>query len=191
MTKIIKNVFNENEILTLYRLLSSNAGLGIKAEESGRYIVSSTFFKTFPGMEAIVDKIETHASDVANKKMKMFISAFHLYSFSYGKPILRPHIDDAAGEIVFDYQLDSSIVWPIKVNKKNYSLNNNDALIFAGENVPHGRPEQLFKNNDYVLMFIVNLISGDHWANFYEKNPKDYQSIINEIVEIRKDKQNW
>lgn len=191
MTTVIKNVFSQDEILTLHRLLSSYAGEGNKIENTGRYIISTTMFEMFPGMKDIITKIETYASNTINKKMKMFISAFHLYKMSYGIPSLKPHIDEAAGEVVFDYQLDSSLSWPIKVNKKIYELNNNDALIFAGETVAHGRTQQVFNGNDYVLMFIVNLISDEHWANFHEQNPKDIELIKKEIFDIREDKENW
>ena len=191
MTHVFQNVFTLEEILTLYKVLAFYSGDGNKIEETGRYIISSTFIDRFNGMSKIIEKIENNVSNVENKKMKMATSGFHLYKTSYGIPTLMPHIDEYAGQVVFDYQLDSSIYWPIKINKEDYVLNNNEAVMFNGEEVVHSRPKSNFKGNDYVLMFIVNLIDEKHWYNFSNQNPKTHQSILNEIIEIRKDKENW
>ena len=191
MTKLIKNVFNQEDIITLYRNLACFSGEGHKIKETGRYIIASTQLDRIPGIMDVISKIETMATEYAGKPMKMATVGYHLYKKCFGLPFLPPHIDEYAGEVVFDYQLDSTISWPIKINKELYVLENNDAIMFNGESVPHSRPESNFIEFEHVLMFIVNLISEDHWNNFFVVNPKDQDTISNEIKQIREDEENW
>lgn len=191
MTILVKNIFSDKEIIELYKMMSSYCGEGSSFSESGRYIVSSTLFLNNANFAPIIEKIEKIVEENFNKKMKVVTTGFHLYKKCFGEPRLTPHIDDYAGEVVFDYQLDATIDWPIRINKENYILKNNDAVMFEGELVPHSRPEINFNGLDYVLVFIANLVSESHWFNDGKINPKDQNIIMKEILKIREDKENW
>lgn len=191
MTTLLKNVFSDKEITLLYKAMACFAGQGHEVRESGRYIVASTQFLDIPGFGDLLNKIETLCGEATNRKLKSATSGFHLYKRAHGDPFLPPHIDDYVGEVVFDYQLDSTIDWPVKVNKELYHLKDNDAVVFEGETVPHSRPENNFVGLEYVLMFIVNMYGENHWFNNSNVNPKTKEEIAKEIQTIREDKENW
>ena len=191
MTTLLKNVFSDKEITLLYKTMACFAGQGNEIKESGRYIVASTQFLDIPGFKEILNKIETICGEATNRKLKAATSGFHLYKKAHGNPFLPPHIDDYVGEVVFDYQLDSTIDWPVKVDKELYHLQDNDAVVFEGETVPHSRPENQFIEFEYVLMFIVNMYGEDHWFNYGVTNPKSKEEIDRQIKTIREDKENW
>ena len=192
MPEIIKDFLSKDEIISLYKTMSIHApNHGNIIEDSGRYIISTTNMSYFNDIVHIVKKIEDLVSKKYNKNMHAATIGFHLYSNEFGKPQLHPHIDEYAGEVVFDYQMDSNLSWPIKINKTEYTLNDNEALIFEGESSPHSRTMINFEMGQYLIMFIVNLISDTHWFNNSATNPKPIEEIKNEIEKIRKDKGNW
>lgn len=191
MTQTIKNFLNDDEINTLYRVLALHANNGNAFEDSGRYIITPTEMFIPKDIVAIQNKIEKTATEIYGKNLIKVTSGFHIYSGKFGKPRLTPHIDDYAGEVVFDYQLDANVDWPLKIDKKEYSLNNNEAVIFEGEKTTHGRIEKEFQRDDIVIMYIVNLVSAEHWVNYTKKNPRPMENIIEEIKKIREDRENW
>lgn len=187
----LSNVFSDKEIISLYQSMSAYSGEGSRFEDSGRYIISSSNLFKEKKFINIINKIELIVEKTFNKKMKVVTAGFHLYKRSFGEPKLEPHIDDYAGEVVFDYQISSTIEWPIRINKQNFILKDNDAIMFEGESTPHSRVPVVFGGSDYVLMFIANLISEEHWFNKNKENPKDKNIIMQEIFNIREDKDNW
>jgi hypothetical protein len=191
MTYIVEDFLTKDEIIDLYEVFALYASNGNTFPESGRYIVSTTQISEYKKVKKILDKIENLVTEKYNKPMKVATTGFHLYNIKFGKPKLPPHIDDYAGEVVFDYQIASNICWPLKVDKKEYALKDNSALIFQGETTPHGRVDISFNNFDFVMMFIVNLIGNDHWYNFNDKNPQPINEIMDKINFIRTDKENW
>jgi hypothetical protein len=84
-----------------------------------------------------------------------------LYNKNLGNPKLTDHIDHTEDEntIMVDYQLDSNTDWPICVENKNYTLSNNQALIFCGKKQRHSRPFKKFNDREFVtnIMFRFNL----------------------------------
>jgi hypothetical protein len=187
MPKIINNFLTNEEIISLYLAFSLELDNAVLSQDTGRKIVVSQhlILNENSPIKNIFKKVEEYVSNEYNKKMKTATFGIHYYSPKFGTPKLLPHIDDFAGQVVFDYQIASNIVWPLIVNEQRYVLKNNDALIFEGEKDGHWRQKITFLDDSFVLMFIVNLIDDEHWFNFSNQNPKSIDLINQEIKELR------
>ena len=189
MAQIIKNFLNEKEILDLYTVFGISSGQGNKYEETARYVISGN---NHPIIIPIIEKIEKTTTELYGKPLKAITTGFHVYSQHYGpKPKLEPHIDEYVGEVVFDYQIRSSHPWPVRVDKVDYTLSDNDALMFMGETQAHSRRKVRFDGDMYTMMYIVNLISEDHWYNYSKTNPKSKEELHEAIRAVREDQGNW
>jgi len=187
MPKIIKNFLNTEDIINLYLVFGLEMDNSILSEDTGRKIVVSQHLisNNNSPIKNIFKKVEDYVSNEYNKKMKTATFGIHLYSKKFGIPQLLPHVDDYAGQVVFDYQLASNIVWPLIVDGQKYILKDNDVLMFEGEKEGHWRQQITFLEDSFVIMFIVNLIDEEHWFNFNDKNPKPIELINKEISSLR------
>lgn len=187
MPKIIKHFLNTEDIINLHLVFGLEIENAILSENTGRKIILSQHLISNDNspIKNIFKKVEDYVSNEYNKKMKTATFGIHFYSKKFGTPQLLPHVDDYAGQVVFDYQLASNIVWPLFVDGERYILKNNDVLIFEGEKEGHWRQPITFLEDSFVIMFIVNLIDETHWFNFNNKNPKPIELINEEISNLR------
>jgi len=83
-----------------------------------------------------------------------------LYKKSLGNPKLTDHIDSTEDEntIMVDYQLEGNTNWAIRVENKDYTLLNNEALVFWGKKQRHSRPFKKFNDGEFLtnVMFRFN-----------------------------------
>ena len=86
------------------------------------------------------------------------------YSNQYGVPLLEMHqdghVDANSKTICFDYQLESNTSWDLIVGNQNYSMSDNDAVLFDSSNEMHGRPNKTFADGEFItnLFFFFNVI---------------------------------
>jgi hypothetical protein len=147
---LLKDVFNEEQIVYLKSLYSSDSKVNL-CEERGRLDV-------FIGSEVrqdIKDVIESYFDG----SFFLYHITYSEYSLKHGVPNLPKHQDpkDHITSLTFDYQLEANINWPICADDICHDLQDNQAMIFDPKNMLHFRPELEFKEDDYVriLFFYV------------------------------------
>jgi hypothetical protein len=173
-----KNVFFD-------KLLSDEDADTVKAianaaDKSTEYTVNSMFqfINNIVLPEEITNKIIKTCSDLVDGEeliLKEYNFATYRRLEKSGKvyhPSLFPHYDYNFEEstLTLDYQIDSSLDWPITVDGKEFDLVNNSAVSFMGSHQVHWRYEKEFGPDDFVQMIFFN---------FGFKNPKpiDHDTI--------------
>lgn len=162
MVAILSNVFSEdiisdlnNNLMTYPRKLD---------EEFGRL---STPVYT-PSRSLITEKITNILQPIINSVSTTAVPSYAMwvrYSPKYGTKTLPPHIDRNACTYTIDYQLRSSISWPLYVNSEKVVLEDNQAAVYYGEDELHWRNEFPTKShNDYVEMIFFHYVEPDHWS---------------------------
>ena len=90
---------------------------------------------------------------------------------SGGDPKLEPHYDTSdVSTLIFDYQLESNVLWPITVESKSFDLEDNSGLLFESLENIHYRPVKSFKDNDFVKMLFFR------FSSTRKVKEKDYQA---------------
>lgn len=91
------------------------------------------------------------------------------------RPKLFPHFDETFAEprFTFDYQIGGNATWPIVVEEKEFVLDNNQALTFAGTHQVHWRTKKIFQDYEYIDMIFFHL---------KEKNALPKAEDVNDIV---------
>lgn len=119
-----------------------------------RYILQGKYF----------DKLSMFELDRARKE---FNNDNLLYSYSlialYNQENsqLAPHVDNNACTYTFDICLYSEKPWPLIIEDKEYTISNNEAVCFYGEDQRHWRPE--FSPGNRVLMMFMHFVDRNHW----------------------------
>jgi len=156
INKVIKNVFTQEQIAYLNNLVESNYhNIKLNAEtDRGRDDIM------------IDSNISQEIKDVIAQHFDEGYSIYHISYSDYNNNHINPNLPEhrdpnyPANALTFDYQLNANIDWPLCIEKKCYSLENNDAIIFDPKNQDHYRPDLEFKTGDYVriLFFYLNKI---------------------------------
>lgn len=155
----------------------------IESLEGGRAYVQS-----FAGHKAWSPKPSENISNFLNSLMKdatgydVNLCEYSIlrYSNEFGyKPKLFPHFDsfDHPGQrLTLDIQLQSTLDWDVFVEGDRFSLNNNDAIIFAGTQQVHWRDKVELKDGESVDMLLC------HFEHVPTKPLSDNQ---NQILEYK------
>ena len=74
---------------------------------------------------------------------------------------LPAHKDSNACTFTVDYCVQQHEPWPLYVEGKEYILQENQSLVFMGEDQEHWRPA--FKPGNMVEMIFFHFVRPDHW----------------------------
>jgi hypothetical protein len=77
------------------------------------------------------------------------------YNTKYGEMSLPIHKDRNKDNLCFDYQISASIDWPIVIDNKKYSLDDNSAVTMWPKVQEHGRVIQNFEDGSFVKMLFT------------------------------------
>lgn len=116
-------------------------------------------------------------------KSKTLVPSYTLFSH-YEGPLasLAKHKDDNACTYTLDLCVYQKYPWDIWVDDKPYTLHENQALGFYGNDQFHWRESFPYPKTNYVGMIFFHFVEPEHW--FYTKGP-DY------IDTIRKKKKSY
>ena len=162
MVSIVSKVFSEETIselnsnlMTYPRKLDGEFGrLSTPVYTPTRSLVTEEMKDV---LQPIIEKVST----TAVPSYAMWVR----YSPKYGTRTLPPHIDRNACTYTIDYQLRSSVSWPLHINSEKVVLEDNQAAIYYGEDELHWRNEFPTRNhNDYVEMIFFHYVEPDHWS---------------------------
>jgi hypothetical protein len=81
--------------------------------------------------------------------------------YSSAESRLPAHKDSNACTFTVDYCVQQHEPWPLYVEGTEYLLQENQSLLFMGEDQEHWRPE--FKPGNMVEMIFFHFVRPDHW----------------------------
>lgn len=171
---VIDNVLTDDEVSKIYESLESPYRAYVM-EKYGQKV--SDFWLP----DSVLDKIVRHCELVSG------VSGLTLWAYQFSRyerfvrddgktshPNLTPHFDTfEEPRFTFDYQLGGNTTWPIVVEGKEFELNNNQAVTFAGTHQIHWRPKKVFEAGEYIDMIFCHLSLPEDF-----KNSEDHESIM-------------
>jgi len=168
---VYSNIFSDNEIILINNIINKELGRRVIVEDESfvnstehNYIIKSLngrmMLEHLPMPLNIFEKVK----NIVGSEYRGLGSVYTEYDPKHnGNPSLNMHYDRFNDNLCFDYQLDSSTVWPIKIEDKEFILNNNEGITFMTKSQYHGRPEKIFKDGEYVkmLFFFFEKVSNE------------------------------
>jgi hypothetical protein len=151
---IAKDVFSEKEIEDIYNHIEATKNNVGVMELFGQL----TWHSWVP--DNIVSVIEKRACEETGLDLELREVQFARYTVDSGThPKLTPHTDEAFAEprVTFDIQVKSNTSWPIVVEGREYSLSDNQAVLFSGTHQVHWRTKKEFTEDDYIDMIFAHL----------------------------------
>jgi len=171
---IVKNIFSDEKVKKIKVIRDNIENVAVSKRWPGREV------KPLPNLDLLPEGIVETLTDIAishyKKPLKIYAVAFGRYSKEFGIPKLGPHMDEVPSQFTLDYQLDGNISWPLNIEGKEYVLENNDALVFEGENVLHWRPKREFNDGEFLDLMWFQFREDDHWSYKHELRP-DYSDF--------------
>lgn len=177
---IIENVLSEEEINEIYVSLNSSYHSYVM-ERYGQKISNFNMPKT--ALDKIV-KICENISGVSGLVLEAYqFSRYEKFTKpdgSVSNPRLIPHYDGfPEPRFTFDYQIKSNTLWPLIVEGKEMTLQDNQALTFSGTHQIHWRTKKDFIEGEFIDMIFCHLFdpksepnSEAHWEFMKEKEQK-------------------
>lgn len=155
INQIYKNIFTQEEIKSIYDAIE-------KSHNDSTVVLpiyrQKAYFTDLP--QSIKTRVTNLANEIFGKKLKLTEICFANYSIREGMedPILSPHFDNTFEEERFtiDVQLKSNIKWPIVVEGKPFTLNDNEAVTFSGTHQIHWREDRKFHKDDFIDMLFCH-----------------------------------
>lgn len=92
---------------------------------------------------------------------------------------LFTHVDDNACTYTLDMCVYQTEPWDLEVDGKPYTLHENEALAYYGNDQMHGRGKFPNPESQHVAMIFFHFVEPDHW--WYTKNA-DYINVIRKTM---------
>ena len=116
-------------------------------------------------IQVVVDSL--HSTEKVELVLKHFEEGYYIqhvtfsdYNNNHINPNLPSHKDPHYPEkgLTFDYQLESNVDWPFCIENDCFTMKDNEAIIFDPRTSIHNRPDQTFKDGEYVriVFFYLN-----------------------------------
>lgn len=151
---VIENVLHSTMFDYIYKSVYDSDK---NAEHVVKELGHTTYFMDFhDGFKAVMkSKIQPYFEE----DLEITEIAFARYHNASGYvPKLFPHFDGFdEHRITFDIQLNSTIDWPIFIEGQEFTLKNNNALVFSGTDQIHWRKEMVLSENDFTDMLFIHL----------------------------------
>ena len=158
-----KNLKINPEIIDnfLDKILFSNALDNYKKAED---LVFDESRKRYLANDSLAQLILINSINIARKTFKSdtLLPTYALYSKYIGPgAILEKHKDDNACTYTLDLCLRQTRPWPIWVDDKEYTLEENQALAYYGNDQEHWRNPMVWEGS--VEMIFLHYAEPDHW----------------------------
>jgi hypothetical protein len=188
---IIDNIFSQEQIEYIYGVIKSTP------EDKGTVQTRLGHRAWFAQFD---ESLRLHLQKIVQDRFgsDWYLNEFQFarYSNEYGyQPKLYPHYDDAfkCHKLTLDIQIESNTVWPIVVEGKSFTLEDNQGLIFSGTDQIHWREDKVLEDGEFLDMFFCHLQKdvevSDEWKQHMiekEKYWNDIVGISREAVELDK-----
>lgn len=188
---IIDNIFSQEQIEYIYSVIKSTP------EDKGTVQTRLGHRAWFANFD---ETLRLHLQKIVQDRFgnEWYLNEFQFarYSNEYGyQPKLYPHYDDAFKyhKLTLDIQIESNTVWPIVVEGKAFTLEDNQGLIFSGTDQIHWREDKTLKDGEFLDMFFCHLQKdvevSDEWKHHMIQKEKQWNDIVGisrEAVELDK-----
>jgi hypothetical protein len=162
---VLEDVLEKEEMDQIYSALESTGGEYVRQPFVNKSFAQSiTDFELPPNIQEKIIKYCEDISGVSGLEIAeyQFARYQNLVDEDSGEPLLPnliPHWDEAFEEprFTFDYQIGGNTTWPIVVEEKSFTLNNNSALTFSGTHQVHWRTVKNFEEGEYLDMVFFHL----------------------------------
>ena len=150
---IINDIFTDSDIEYLYSVINS-------LPQKNQEIVEELGLVVFHNFEKFENSFIEHAVSKIQPFFQEKLIPCEMYFSKYTNETnyfskLPPHYDHKEERrITLDVQINSNIDWPLLVEEQEFTLKNNDGLVFSGTDQLHWRKNIKLKNNDFVDMFL-------------------------------------
>lgn len=172
---LIKNLFSEEEFLNIKNKLFSTP------REQWQYC---NYFGRYSFDDKIIFEYHKNLLPLARKLFKSdtLIPSYPYFAHYQGDAAnLYKHKDDNACTYTIDMCLYQNEPWDLWVEDKPYTLQENEALIYYGNDQLHWRDKFPNPSSQYVAMIFFHYAEPDHW---YFTKGEEYLSVIRgEITE--------
>jgi len=164
--QILRDIVDSEKIPTKedgsYVYFEDNDGTGI-SKELGRLQVS-TITKTLPFL--LYQKLIKIVTSVSDVDLSLEHGVYVEYSNKYGEPNLPPHFDHDSNDLIINFQMESNTSWDIGIGLEAYSLEDNSAAVFNGNEYIHWRPHKKFNDGEYVKMIFFRFSNQKNRSNY-------------------------
>lgn len=157
--KVIKDIFTDEQIVKLKYIIALNMHKMVLNNDPNRGRDDLELYEK--SNNDIFDKniIDTVLSHFDEGYYVQHIT-FSDYNNNHINPNLPLHKDPNYPDngLTFDYQLESNVDWPFYIDDEGFTMKDNEAIIFDPKNSWHYRPDQTFKDGEYVriVFFYLN-----------------------------------
>lgn len=182
---LIKEVLEEKDYINLLVAVKDPKKFEFQ-KGFGRYIVAD---RDIPVLKELADKLTSKAREVFNSDT--LLPTYTLFSHYEGQnpiPSLYKHKDDNACTYTLDLCVYQKEAWDLWVEDKAYTLYNNQALAYYGNDQWHWREEFPNPESNEVAMVFFHFAEPDHW--YFTKGPGYLEVIRGNMTEEDFDKAN-
>lgn len=175
---LIKEVLDEKDYVDLLVAVRDIKNFEFQAG-FGRYVVAD---RDIPKLKELAEKLTGLAREVFNSKT--LLPTYTLFSHYEGQdpvPSLYKHKDDNACTYTLDMCVYQKEPWDLWVEDKPYTLQNNEALAYYGNDQWHWREAFPSPETNEVAMVFFHFAEPDHW--YFTKGPDYLRVIRKEITE--------
>jgi len=107
--------------------------------------------------------------------------SFNFGSWYFDKASLYKHKDVAACTYSIDMCVYQKTPWDLYIEGKPYTLQENEAILYYGEDQDHWREEFPDSENNIVCNVFFFFVEPDHWSLVYPKEMHDEIRFQNAI----------
>ena len=173
--EILKNVFSEEDYIFFKNYLFQKPKLEKDYSPGfGRYCFT----------DSLIDKYTEKLVPIARKHFNStsLVPSYSLFAHYEGKEAsLYKHKDDNACTYTIDYCVYQTEPWDIYVEDKNYTVYENQALAYFGNEQQHWREKFPNPDSGHVAMIFFHFVEPDHW--WITKGPSYLEVIRKRITE--------
>jgi len=167
--KIIKNLFSDEDFNNLKTHLYNKP----KLQEN-----FDTSFGRFAYTDNVIVDYLNRLIPVAREifESETLLPSYGLFAHYEGQDAsLFTHVDTNACTYTVDMCVYQSEPWDLFVSDKPYTLHENEALAYYGNDQMHGRGPFPNPESQHVAMIFFHFVEPDHW--WYTKN-QDYVAVV-------------
>jgi len=170
MAHIIKDAFTPGQLAIISEKINSSSR--VVDEKHGRYTSSirpSNGEREDDSPIILPDDIHERLYKLASDNFSSTAKQSYIKSAKYSGflnplPNLPAHLDDNACSYTIDLQLSSNVDWPIYINGEEFTLKDNWAVVYDGENDLHWRESFPSRNPmSFAHMIFFHFVEPEHW----------------------------
>jgi hypothetical protein len=174
---ILKNVLSDEDHANLKQFLKTYSREGMNYDpQLGRYMLTHNIINEY------AEKLLPVARELFESPT--LLSSYSLFAHYEGASAsLFRHIDDNACTYTIDMCVYQTEPWGLGVQHngedKDYVLNENEALVYYGNDQEHWRGPFPNPESQHVAMIFFHFVEADHW--YHSKGP-DYVNVIRKQI---------